>query len=106
MKKLINKIEKTFAAVAFAEAGEFNGAVEFMDSKYGVARKARKKTELTRFDRVFGAAAFAEQGCHDMALDYLKEKRSGQRRKKEDLYTFLDSVGLRNVQVNYGVVSV
>lgn len=106
MKKLINTIEKTFAAVGFAEAGEFNGAVEFMDSNYSVAAKARKKTELNWFDRVFGAAAFAEQGCHEMALDYLKEKPAGRRRRKEDLYTFLDSVGLRNVQVNYGVVSV
>ena len=105
MKKLINKIEKTFAAVAFAEAGEFDGAVEFMDSKYSRAGMARKKAGLSRLDRVFGAAAFAEQGCHDMALDFLKEKQPDKKPRKEDLYTFLDSVGLRNVQVNYGVVS-
>lgn len=106
MKKLINKIEKSFAAVAFAEAGEFNGAVEFMDSKYSVAHRARKKTELNRFDKVFGAAAFAEQGCHEMALDFLQESPAPKVGKKEDLQTFLDSVGLRNVKVNYGVVSV
>ena len=59
MKRLKEKIETWFAAVAFAEAGEPNMAMEIVGTR-SVLRKVS-------VEDAFAAVAFAEAGCPDSA---------------------------------------
>lgn len=103
MKKLLAKMENAFAAVAFAEAGEFNTAVEFLDAQQPVAAVNREK--MSAFEKTFAAVAFAEAGCPDMALEFMNQKPRNVV-YKENLESFMKTVGLWGVRVNYGVARV
>ena len=57
---------------------------------------------LKIFEKTFIAITFAEAGCHDIAREFI-EKDPAQTSKKS-LNTFLDTVGLKGVNVRYKVV--
>ena len=95
-------MEDTFAAAAFAEAGEHDTAME-MAGIQGAARTVWEKV-MRVFDVHMGATCFAEAGCHDTAREMLNVKESRQERPSLD--EFLDSVGLQRTQVRFGLASV
>ncbi len=84
-----DKLEAWFSAVAFAEAGEHEMALQMTAPAVGNAVEATVSIES--LNRVFAAAAFAEADCPQIALEILApEKGKG---------SFLDSIGLRSVNV-------
>ena len=90
------KMEAWSSAVAFAEAGERETALEFVDA---VASRDRERTTVAQHvSDAFSAVAFAEEGCHEMAREIME---SGKGPKG-----FLERVGLKDVPVHYAVVPV
>jgi hypothetical protein len=106
MKNIIEKFQKTFSAIAFAEVGEFDKAVDILESK---SRKAKpvdsKQLNGEWLERTFASVAFAEANCHEEALELLNEKPVRKSRLNR-LNTFIESVGLRGAEIRYGIVSV
>lgn len=100
MNSWFKKLERTFAAVPFAEMDEHKTAMEMA----GLKPRARKKEALS-WDNTFAAVAFAEAGCYDVAKG-LMGKDKMVRRSAQTLDAFLDNVGLMGVRVSYGVVGV
>jgi hypothetical protein len=96
-----SKVEDTFAAVAFAEAGEHETAAKMA----GVTD--RPKRLLDKFLRVWeshmAAVAFAEAGEHDEALKWIGDEKLHAARK-DTLNDFLEKIGLENTRVCYGVM--
>jgi hypothetical protein len=94
--------EKTFAAAAFAEAGEHETAMKMMGitPAYELVRKFADFME-----RHFSAVSFAEAGCHDEAAR-LCGAGSVRNSRHDSLETFLETVGLGNVRVCYGLASI
>lgn len=89
------KMRKVFAATAFAEMDERQSALEIGEIEPGPAKQPGFGLE-----RVFAAAAFAEEGCHEHAREVLGKRPT---RSPRSLDTFLDTVGLRNASVCYGL---
>jgi len=89
------KLEKWFAAVAFAEEGEHATAMSMVGMQ--PQKATASEGALQQFRTVFAAAAFAEENCPEMALEILNP---GQRRQ-----TFAEAVGLKGVRVWRGVAS-
>ncbi len=89
---LKSMLEDSFAAQAFAEAGERQEAMRMADVR---------EMEGSVAD-VFAAVAFAEAGCDDEAREILglKAKRLAPTPK---VCGFLESVGLSGVHVAYGL---
>ena len=103
MQKNIRKtMEDTFAAAAFAEAGEHDTAME-MAGIQATARAVWEKV-MRVFDVHMSATCFAEAGCHETARGMLDAKESRQERPNLD--EFLESVGLQRTQVRFGLASV
>lgn len=74
--KLLKRLEDVFAAVAFAEEGEFETAREFLSGENMLIKKIREirhKVDLTVADLTSMAIAFAEAGEHEKAVELLKE---------------------------------
>ena len=96
MATLTEKLQQWFAAVAFAEAGEREIALEMI----GVPAEAAKNPVgvMQTLSTHFAAAAFAEANCHDMAAEVL-----GSVRKND---TFLQTLGLAGVRIWYGFAPV
>lgn len=92
MLGMLKRLEDTFAAQAFAEAGERETAMQMA----GVEEHGASVSD------VYAAAAFAEAGCFDEAREMLgmKAKRLAPTPK---VCGFLDSVGLSGVHVAYGL---
>jgi hypothetical protein len=90
------KMAAWFAAVAFAEAGERETALELV----GLEPRAQKQSAgvMQTLNDSFAAAAFAEADCHETAIEILGSGKKGQH--------FLDRVGLRGVRVRFGFVPV
>jgi len=101
--KWIEKIEKTFAAVAFAEAGEHETAMKIAEIKPSVS--TRFSDFLKSFDKYFSAITFAEADCHVMAREYLG-KPVPRMALQQPLDNFLETIGLQGVRVSYGVVTI
>lgn len=98
-------IEDTFAAAAFAEAGEHETAMKIA----GIRSIAESVAEKIRqvFHVHMSAACFAESGCHDTALQILgTEKRAAKTEQRPTLDEFLRDVGLNHARVRYGMVTV
>ncbi len=95
MEAWFEKMRKVFAATAFAEMDERRSALEI-----GEIEPRTAKQPGVGLDRVFAAAAFAEEGCPEHARELLG-KRSP--RNPRSLESFLDTVGLRNAPVCYGL---
>jgi hypothetical protein len=96
MATLTEKLQQWFAAVAFAEAGEREIALEMI----GVPAAAAKDPVgvMQTLSTTFAAAAFAEANCHDMAAEVF-----GSVRRNE---TFLETLGLTGARIWYGVAPV
>jgi hypothetical protein len=90
----IQKLESWFAAAAFAEEGEHETALRIADAQIPAA--SAPVSVLPSLGRTFAAAAFAEENCHR----YAEEIEFGIRRRNR----FLETVGLQNARVRYGVV--
>lgn len=102
MKKLTEKLENTYMAAAFAEAGEHNTAVQIA----GLHATGEKKrfSIFQPLEKMFNAITFAEAGCPELALEFVRTEPAQSGRKSFE--TFLDATGLRGVQFTYGVVRV
>lgn len=92
MLGMLKKIEDTFAAQAFAEAGETETAMAMA----GVEARTAGVADA------FAAVAFAEAGCHEEARQMLgiTPVRLAPTPKVRG---FLDSVGLSGAHVAYGL---
>jgi hypothetical protein len=95
MSALTEKLNKWFAAIAFAEEGEHNTAMALV----GMEPRAATKTvsAMDTWNATFAAAAFAEANCPEMALELLQGKKNKT--------SFAASIGLTGVRVWSGVVS-
>lgn len=91
------KLEKIFAAVAFAEADDHRTALNIIGAK--------PAPELS-FDRLMAAVTFAEADCPDMAREFLGVKPQQKSLAAVSLDEFMASVGLGGVRACYGVVRV
>ena len=98
-----SKLEKTFAAAAFAEAGEHETAIQMGE----VSDKPKRFLEkiLNGWQNHMAAVAFAEANEHDEALRWLGDKKA-PRKREDTLAGFLEKVGLENARVCYGVVPI
>jgi len=103
MKKFINRMEKKFAAVAFAEHGEHETALRFLGHKKTTALKSQSISKW--FEKMTTAITFAEADCPEMVAEF-KGTSNKHQITKHGLDSFMNSVGLKGVNFNYGVVSV
>lgn len=100
------KIEDTCAAAAFAEAGEHETAIRMAGVSDGLLTALRKMARFLEMHMT--AISFAEVGCFDTAREIL-DREAPKRiriRRSDDLATFLETVGLKNVRVCYGLASI
>lgn len=91
----MKRLEKVFAASAFAESGEQQEARE-------IAGIPSSRQAGLGWDRVFAAAAFAEAGCPEHALEFMGARRPEAR----TLTDFLETVGLGDVRICYGLAEI
>jgi len=96
MRSWKDKLEAWFSAVAFAEAGEHEMALEL--TAPGVGSAVERIDIFENLNRIFAAAAFAEADCHQIAREILDPN---QRKR-----SFLDTVGLGGVRVRMGRVPI
>ena len=76
MKGFFKKFEDAMAAVAFAEAGEFETAREILTENKSLNKKMKSLKhgiEITIDDLTSMAITFAEAGEHEKALEILRE---------------------------------
>jgi hypothetical protein len=88
MKKFIQKIENSFSAVAFAEAGEFETAREMLNDNpiiTGNVKKLKNDVDVTIDNLTSMAIAFAEDGESEIAREILQEIESRLKTAKDDL---------------------
>ncbi len=74
--KIIKRLEDLFAASAFAEAGEFKTAREFLSGENMLLKKIKElqhNVNLTVEDLTSMAITFAEAGEHEKAVELLRE---------------------------------
>ena len=102
MIKLIEKLEKTFAAVAFAEVGEHATAMEMAEVKPVLGDKIRDFSKSV--DNIFAAITYAEAGCPEIAQEFLK--KDSVQENPQPLKSFLETVGLQGTRVCYGLVPI
>ena len=95
MKKWKDKIEKVFAAAAFAEAGEHETALEMAGPDPILKRKMLNF--FKSMENVFTAVTYAEADCHEMAREYMAPHTF--KAKTGSLTSFLETVGLQGVRV-------
>lgn len=97
-----NIFEDTFAAVAFAEAGEHATAMKMA----GIVPAYKKVRNFVRFlEQNFAAIGFAEAGCPEEAAR-IADLPAARRRQRDSLDTFLETVGLGSVRVCYGFATI
>lgn len=88
MKKLLQKIENSFAAVAFAEEGEFETAREMLNNDppiTGNVKKLKNDVDVTVDNLTAMAIAFAEDGESDIAREILQEVEERLKTAQGDL---------------------
>jgi len=93
MKNGKNNERNWMDAVTFAEAGEWETAIS-------MTPLPTKSKWAQFFEQIFMAVAFAEEGLHEEALLLAGMKKQAPKR----IESFLDSIGLRNVKMTYGVL--
>ena len=96
MKPLREILWSSFAAVAYAEAGEHQAAMAMAGIQPWRGRST--STVLAAIERIFVAASFAEEGLHGEAAAYLGLRPATQ---SMDTDCFLDSIGLHGIRVQY-----
>lgn len=82
-------------AITFAEAGEWETARQMMPV-------SPRKNKLDWLQNMWLAVTFAEAGLHDDALEFIETRRQ----KNHGIRDFLQAVGLHEVPVTYGVLTV
>jgi len=92
MLGMLKTLEDTFAALAFADAGERQEAM----------RMAQVKEMSVSVSDVYAAVAFAEAGCEAEAREMLGI-RPVRLVPTPKVCGFLESVGLSGVRVAYGL---
>jgi hypothetical protein len=92
MSSWAKTLEKWFSAVAFAEAGEHNTALEMVGIAPGEARQP--VSIFQKLNTTFAAAAFAEADCHAIAKEILDSEDKNRN--------FAEVVGLKGVRIWYG----
>ncbi len=92
MARWREKMERLFAALAFAEEGQREDALE-------VAGLEPVQADLS-LESAFAAAALAEANCHEIAREVMGLRESSE---KSDPVDFASIVGLRGVRIWYGV---
>ncbi|MFA4911032.1 MAG: hypothetical protein WC649_08325 [Desulfobacteria bacterium] len=92
MRNIKGRIEDWFAAVAFAEAGEGETALEIA----GIQRRPQKKLS---FDNLMAAITFAEAGVHEYALEFAG--KTAHKKGSKPL-----SIVLPGVKIWYGTATV
>ncbi len=100
------KIEDTYAAAAFAEAGEPETAISMAGVSDAALTALRKVARFLEMHMT--AISFAEVGCLDTAREIL-DREAPKRiriRRGDDLATFLETVGLKNIRICYGLASI
>lgn len=102
MERWTKIVENTFAAVAFAEAGEHDFAMKMADIK--PSQKNWAKNMGMYLEKALSAITFAEANCHEFAMEYIKTE--GTRVTKSSLSVFLENVGLNNVRVCFVTATV
>ncbi len=90
------RMEAWFSAVAFAEAGEHQTALELVNTTPAMAPATENAGVIQALNTYFAAAAFAEADCANMAMEMV----AGGKRKR----SFLEDIGLQGVNVRYGLV--
>jgi hypothetical protein len=106
MMNVKNSLERIFGAVSFAEANCRQHAIDHLGAHTAPAGEASilqwiRLTWKPRVENLFNAVAFAECNCPEHAEEFIAE---GTRRcRTETLQDFLDTIGLGNVPVYYGV---
>ena len=95
MRRWQKKIERVFAAAAFAEAGEHGTALEMVGSDPALREKVIHF--FKSMQNVFAAVTFAEADCHEMAREYFQPGTAEQA--SESFRSFLETVGLQGVRV-------
>ena len=73
----MKKMENTFAAAAFAEAGEHETAKQMMNSP-----RPEKRERVGMFERLMMAVTFAEANEHDTAVEIMREGKRPQKRDR------------------------
>lgn len=111
MRTFIEKIQNTFAAVAFAEAGEHETAIQLAHGQAALRpeRLSIGKQFANMIDRHFTAITYAEAGCNDMARQYLNGTPvavRADRRRPVTLGEFARTVGLDRAPLHYGMAAV
>lgn len=100
MTGFIKRLEETFSAAAFAEAGERDEALRMA----GIPPcEAAAKAGI---EDVFAAAAFAEAGCPDQAREILGLRTTRTIRFTSKSGGFLESIGLAGVPVVFGLAEI
>ncbi len=92
MRNIKERIEDWFAAVAFAEAGEGETALEIA----GIQRRPQKRLS---FDNLMAAITFAEAGLHEYASEF-----AGKTARKKSSKPL--SIVLPGVKIWYGTATV
>ena len=103
MKSWREKIEGVFSAVAFAEAGDSGTSLELAQWNawdFKVARFLRRASDYMT------AAAYAEAGMPETALSIVEVPKPRPVLKLRARNPFLESVGLSNAQVHFGLARV
>lgn len=96
MSSWAKTFEKWFSAVAFAEAGEHNTALEMVGLAPGEAKQP--VSILQNLNTAFAAAAFAEANCHVIANQILEADAKNRN--------FAEVIGLKGVRIWHGIVTV
>ena len=96
----LTTIEKYSMAVAFAEAGEFETARQIIQEQKEEGQRA------TLLEDYFMAVAFAEEGLHEEAARVIGDTRGARPKRVQPSSDFLDAIGIRGVQVTYGLLRV
>ncbi len=88
MKGFYRKVEDAMAAVAFAEAGEFETARGIMREEAPLAEKIKflkREVDITIDDLTSMAITFAEAGEHEKAVEIMEETEKRLDEIKKDV---------------------
>ena len=96
MKKAMDTFQKWMTAITFAEAGEWDMAKQMSPPVHAPSR------EINRIEQCYMAAAFAEAGLYEDAIRIA----DGLDYQVPAADNFLQSLGLNEVRVRYGVLAV
>ena len=102
MGALMEKIQNIFSAVAFAEAGEHETALQLS------GRRTSPRPERVPLHRWLAAITFAEADCADMArrfMNVVDAPARSVRYRPATLGEFAAAVGLQGARLHYALVN-